>query len=56
MVSLSAWLDFWWQNQGVVGWERVGTEFPHLHHVLLSNELKAVLKWLFFGCVPTPFC
>jgi len=41
-------------TRGVVGREGVGTAFPHLFHVLLQNELKAVLKWLFFGCVPTP--
>jgi len=30
--------------RGVVGWERVGTAFPHLFYVLLSNDLEAVLK------------
>ena len=33
-----------------MGWERVGTAFPHLLHVLFQNEFKAALKWLFFGC------
>ena len=32
-----------------------GTAFPQLFHVLYKNEFEAVLKWLFFGCVPTPF-
>jgi len=40
--------------RGVVRRERVGTAFPHFFHVLLWKELKAVLKWLLFGCVPTP--
>jgi len=38
-----------------VGWERVGNTFPLPFHVLLWNEWEAVSKWLFFGCVPTPF-
>ena len=31
-----------------MGWERVGTAFLNLFHVLLSNEFEAVLKRLFF--------
>ena len=42
-------------SRGVVWRERVGTAFPHLFHVLLQNESEAVLKRLFFGCVPKPF-
>ena len=35
-------------RRDVVGRESVGTAFPHLFHVLLQNESKAVLKWLCF--------
>jgi len=42
-------------SRGVVGREGVGTTFPHLFHFLLQNKFEAVSKWLFFGCVPTPF-
>jgi len=38
-----------------VGQECVGTAFTHLFQVLLWNEFKAVLKWLGFWVVPTPF-
>jgi len=36
-----------------MGRERVGTAVQHLFHVLLQNELEAVLKCQVFGCVPT---
>ena len=33
----------------------MGTEYPHLLHILLEKELEIVSKLLFVGCVPTPF-
>jgi len=38
--------------RGVVGRER---RFHTFFTFFFLNGFEAVLKWLFFGCVPTPF-
>jgi len=58
-LSFSFWNNFFYDcqclRQGCSGVERVGTAFLHLFHVLLWNELGAVLKWLFFDAFPHLF-
>jgi len=42
--------------RGVVEWERVGTAFPRLFHVLLESEFKSCFKMAsFLGAFPHLF-